>query len=88
MKNQELQKSLHLSLKKISGMVQKITQMIEDDASCVSVVQQMDATIGLLASARKKIISDRLEECLQKSKQKMSQDDVREFLKLYDVIKK
>lgn len=46
--NPELQKKLLLAIKKTQGTLDKVAQMIEEDAYCADIGQQINAAMGLL----------------------------------------
>ncbi len=54
---------LHLNLKKVAGMIAKLQKMIDEDAYCPDVVQQTNATIGLLKKVNELIIRDHVLCC-------------------------
>jgi len=56
-------KALLLSIKKAMGTLTKITSLIEDDAYCADIAQQINATIGLLRSANHQLLKDHLACC-------------------------
>jgi len=54
---------LHLNLKKVTGMIAKLQKMIDEDSYCPDVVQQTNATIGLLKKVNELIIRDHILCC-------------------------
>lgn len=54
-----------LAVKKAMGTLNKVLEMIEKGEDCKGLVQQIDASIGLLRSARKKVIENKLKICLK-----------------------
>lgn len=52
-----------LNLKKVSGNLNKIVTMIEDDEYCVDIATQVNATIGLLKSVNTKLLENHLKCC-------------------------
>jgi DNA-binding FrmR family transcriptional regulator len=88
MKNKELKKTLALALKKASGTLAKVESMAEEEADCLAVVQQMDAVIGLIEAARRKLVKGRLEECFRRSSGGKASEHLQELLRLYEVGRK
>ena len=52
-----------LSIKKALGTLNKIIAMIESDAYCADIGQQINASIGLLRSANTQLLKDHLACC-------------------------
>jgi DNA-binding FrmR family transcriptional regulator len=88
MEKNELSRKTVLSLKKAAGTLAKVESMIGRGEPCVAVVQQMDAAVGLIQAARKKLVAARLEECLRRSSGGKAGEDFREIMRLYEVTRK
>lgn len=66
-----------------SGILTKVNQMIEDDAYCPDIIQQVDAVIGLLRRAKRELLGGHLNHCLEHKLKENKQKTVQELLKLY-----
>ena len=77
------------ALKKASGSLQKVQQMIEADAYCIDVMQQVNAVIGLLRNANNRILKNHLETCghtkMSAKNKKVRDDFVLELMKALDI---
>lgn len=86
---QTAKKPLLLSLKKAQGMLAKITAMIDDDAYCADIAQQINATIWLLRSANQQLLKDHLACCgrtkLSSSNPQEVQTFIDEFARVRDM---
>jgi CsoR family transcriptional regulator, copper-sensing transcriptional repressor len=49
--------------KKAAGQLKKVTQMIDDDAYCMDLLQQIRAVEGLLSSLSANILESHLQTC-------------------------
>lgn len=88
MKHDSKQKAL-TGLKKTQGLLTKIQKMIEGDAYCMDIAQQINAAMGLLRKANAHIVESHLHTCAQ---QKLCSKDsdvqkqfIAELLKVLDV---
>lgn len=54
-------------LKRATGHLATITKMIEDGRSCVELAQQLHAVEKAVANAKKTLIHDHIDNCLDKS---------------------
>ena len=52
-----------ISLKKAHAHIGKIIHMVEDDAYCIDVIQQLNAVSGYIDSARNAKIKNHLNSC-------------------------
>ena len=87
--NPELQKKLLLSIKKSQGTLTKVAQMIEEDAYCADIGQQINAAMGLLRGVNTELMKNHLLCCGKKDlTDKDSQKGakfVEEFARIWDV---
>ena len=74
MRTQNKEKIL-ISLKKAHSHIAKIIDMVENDAYCIDVIQQLNAVSGYIDSARRKKLTDHLNSCF--SEGMSSADDTR-----------
>jgi len=52
-----------INLKKAKSLIEKITQMVEQDEYCIDIMQQNLAVIGLLRSAHQMLMENHLKTC-------------------------
>lgn len=82
MKNTE--KSL-LAAKKALGTMHKVIEMIEKDEYCPDIIQQVDATMGLLKSTRSSLLSGHLDHCLVEKLAQDKEGTIKELVKIYNL---
>lgn len=70
-------KSVVLRLKKANGHLAKVIKMIEDQEKCLHISQQLFAVEKAITQAKKLIIHDHIEHCLEEGSNKKS--DIEEF---------
>lgn len=68
-------------VKKASGQLAKVLQMIEADAYCIDLLQQVRAVQGLLNSLSSNVLESHLHTC---GKRAFSSDDARQHQKIID----
>ncbi|MEK7549929.1 MAG: metal-sensing transcriptional repressor [Patescibacteria group bacterium] len=86
MKQEDKKLAAARSLKKAQGTLVTVLGMVEDSGSdCLSTVQQIDSVIGLLRSARRSVVTGRMEECFGKEL-KGDKKVTAEMLNLYNRI--
>ena len=73
----------NLSVKKANGTLSKVHSMISEDKYCPDIIQQIDAVIGLLKSAKKNLLKGHLYECVEKRMKENKHDAIEELLKIY-----
>ena len=64
MMSDEVRRDVLLRLRKISGQVQGISKMVEDDRYCVDVLQQLSAVSSAVESVSKVVVRNYLERCV------------------------
>ena len=52
-------------LKRASGHLQNVIAMIEDERACVDIAQQLHAVERAISAAKKLVIHDHLDHCLE-----------------------
>ena len=52
-----------ISLKKTSGQINHIQKLIDENAYCMDIAQQINSAIGLLKSANEQVILSHLKTC-------------------------
>ena len=75
----EKNKSL-LSIKKASGTLNKVQEMIDQDRYCIVVIQQIDAVIGLLKSTKAQLLEGHLDHCLEHKLKENKEKGIKELL--------
>lgn len=91
MQKENHKKKIITGLKKASGSLTKIINMVEEDHYCIDVMQQNLAVIGLLRSAHELLMSNHLDTCFrsalaskdEQKKQKMTAE-ILKVTKLYN----
>lgn len=68
-----------------AGILGKVQHMIEEDAYCPDIIQQVDAVIGLLRRAKRELLAGHLDHCLEHKLKENKQKTVQELLKLYNL---
>ena len=54
-----------IALKKATSLLNKISQMVEDEKYCIDIMQQNLAVIGLLKSFHSQMMESHLKSCLK-----------------------
>lgn len=68
-----------------AGITAKVLEMIEDDAYCPEVIQQVDAVIGLLKKVKRELLAGHLDHCLEHRLKENKEKTVQELLKIYQL---
>lgn len=74
-------------IKQAAGTLKKVEKMMEEDVYCVEIIQQLDSVTGLLATARRKLLSDHLAHCVHQKFKDNPKAAVAELEKLYQISK-
>ncbi|MCG8546370.1 MAG: metal-sensing transcriptional repressor [Alphaproteobacteria bacterium] len=61
-------------LKRAEGHIRSIVAMIEDGRSCLDIAQQMHAVEKAVAQAKKTLIYDHIDNCLEQTGEGLSRD--------------
>lgn len=72
-------------VRQAAGSLAKVNLMIEQDAYCPDVIQQVDAAVGLLNRAKRELLSGHLDHCLVNKLKENKEKTIRELLKLYQL---
>ena len=56
--------AIKMRLKRASGHLKKVISMIEENEKCIDISQQLHAVVKALIEAKKNIIHDHIEHCL------------------------
>lgn len=70
-------------LKQSKGTLEKVFEMIEHDAYCPNIIQQVDSVLGLIDRARLELLRGHLENCLQEKLKENKNKTIDELIKLY-----
>jgi len=89
---EDKKKKILINLKKSSSLLSKISQMVEKDCYCITVMQQNLAAIGLLRSAHEMLMSNHLCTCFKSAmtskNEKKKQQMTEEILKVTNLYNK
>ena len=77
----ETQSSCMKRVSRIAGQVRGIARMIEEDRSCIEVVNQVSAARAALASVQSEIIRDHVWNCVSLAGTVGDQDHLRQQVK-------
>lgn len=69
--------------KQASGILLKVNTLIEEDAYCPDILQQIEATIGLLNSMKRELLTGHLDHCLEHRLKANKEKTIQELLKIY-----
>jgi hypothetical protein NreA len=80
LKQHQTHKDVLLRLKKAHGHLAKVIRMIEEEEGCLKISQQLFAVEKAIIQAKKNVIHDHIEHCLEDSNTKKSKEkDLKEF---------
>jgi DNA-binding FrmR family transcriptional regulator len=71
--------------KQAQGTLGKVAQMIEEDAYCPEVIQQVDSAIGLLKTAKRELLAGHLDTCVAHQMTSNKKKAVEELLKIFNL---
>ena len=74
-----------LSIKKAKGTIQKVLDLIEQDAYCPQIIQQIDAVNGLLKSAKKTLLVGHLDHCIEEKLSQNKKKAIAELIIIFDL---
>lgn len=74
-----------LSVKKSQGTITKILKMIDEDRYCPEIIQQIEAAMGLLQSARKTLLLGHLDHCLEDKLKEDRTKAISELIRIFDL---
>lgn len=84
-------KKIAINLKKATSLLSKISEMVEKDCYCISVMQQNLAVIGLLRSAHEMLMANHLNTCFKSAmssknekKKKQMTEEILKVINLYN----
>ncbi len=77
------QKSKALKLSKsANSTLLKVQTMIDQDAYCPEIIQQIDSVIGLLKSSKKELLAGHLDHCIEHKIKENKQKAIDELMKI------
>ena len=92
MESENNKEKIVINLKKASGSLLKIIEMVEKDHYCIDIMQQNLAVIGLLRSAHEMLMEKHLNTCfrsaMSSSNEKKKQEMTDEILKVTNLFNK
>lgn len=71
--------------KQALGMLVKVHQMVEDNAYCPDIIQQIDAVVGFLSSVKRELLTGHLDHCLEHKLKENKKQAIQELLKIYNL---
>lgn len=83
--HKEIKQKAALATKKSLGVVAKVAELVDADEYCPNIIQQIDAAIGLLNSAKKTLLTGHLNHCLEDKLKENKQQAVKELIKIFDL---
>lgn len=81
----EAKQKAGLSIKKAAGTLNKVLEMIENDRYCPEIIQQIEAATGLLESAKKTLLKNHLDSCLEHNLMEDKNKAIDELIKIFDL---
>lgn len=72
-------------LKRAEGHLRSIVSMLEEGRDCLAIAQQMQAVEGAIANAKKTLIHDHIDQCLDRAVRdaaRTPEETIREFKEL------
>lgn len=73
----ESHNAVKMRLKRAAGHLNKVISMIEESEKCINISQQLHAVVKALIEAKKNIIHDHIEHCLDADRP--TKDELKEF---------
>lgn len=72
-------KDISLRLKRAQGHLAKVVAMMDDNEPCPQIAQQLYAVVKALSQAKKNLIHDHIEHCLDEKNSKSRNANLTEF---------
>lgn len=66
-------------LKRANGHLLKIISMLESERSCVDIAQQLQAVEKAIANAKKTLVHDHIDHCLEDAVLAQAEDAIEQF---------
>jgi len=66
-------------LKRADGHLRKIIQMLEDERTCLEIAQQLQAVEKAIINAKKTLVHDHIDHCLEDAVLQQSEASMAEF---------
>lgn len=70
-------------LKQSLGTTSKVLNMVEENAYCIDIIQQIDSSIGTLKTARSLLLSQHLDHCVEHRLKVNKSQTIKELLDIY-----
>lgn len=77
-------KSLKL-VKQARGTLETVITMVENDAYCPDIIQQVDSVAGLLKSVKRELLAGHLDTCAVHQLKENKEKAIKELLKIYNL---
>lgn len=74
-------------LKRASGHLNKVVEMIENERGCLDVSQQLQAVTNALTKAKQIYVQDHIEHCIESASGKNSKDFSQQIKELKEITK-
>jgi CsoR family transcriptional regulator, copper-sensing transcriptional repressor len=71
--------------KQARGTLETVVAMIEGDAYCPEIIQQVDSVIGLLKSVERELLAGHFDTCVMRRMREDKPGAIRELLKIYNL---
>lgn len=66
-------------LKRAAGHLNSVIAMLENERGCLEIAQQLQAVESAVSSAKKTLVHDHIDHCLEHAVQDQSMDAISEF---------
>ena len=66
-------------LKRAKGHLESIIKMLEEDRACLDIAQQLQAVESAVSKAKKVLVHDHIDHCLEQAVKKGSREAIHEF---------
>jgi CsoR family transcriptional regulator, copper-sensing transcriptional repressor len=73
------------SAKQAQGTLGKVVEMMDQDAYCPEVIQQVDSAIGLLKTAKRELLAGHLDTCVAHQMSSNKKKAIEELLKIFNL---
>lgn len=86
MKHPSVKKSKSSKLaKQAKGTLETVIAMMEKDAYCPEIMQQVDSVVGLLKAVKRELLAGHLDTCAVHQLKENKEKAIKELLKIYNL---
>ncbi len=71
--------------KQAKGTLETVIAMMEKDAYCPEIIQQVDSVVGLLKSVKRELLAGHLDTCAIHQLKENKEKAIQELLKIYNL---